>query len=73
MHRTITNVVAGLVVLSVHGAWLAMEWTGREPDSIIMLGGVAISIGAAYHLWDGSMDSGVEAVGELQGEEGGEE
>jgi len=72
-NRTLTTAIAGIVVLSVQAVWLAMEITGKEPDSIIMLGGVAISIGAAYHLWDNAMDAGVDAVGELQGEESGEE
>lgn len=69
--RPIRDVVAGLVLLAFFGTWLAMEWTGREPDSLILLGAVAIVLGAGYHLWDNSMDQGVDAAQELQG--GGED
>jgi len=57
---------AALVILSFFGAWLAMEWTGRQPDTVILLGAVAIALGAGYYLWDDAMGAGVDAVDELQ-------
>ncbi len=72
MHsRPIRDAVAGLVLLAFFGTWLAMEWTGREPDSLILIGAVAIVLGAGYHLWDTAMGQGVDAAQELQS--GGEE
>jgi hypothetical protein len=68
--RVIRTAVAGLVILAFFGTWLAMEWTGREPDTIILLGAAAIVLGAGYHLWDSAMDEGVDAVNDLQ--EGGD-
>jgi len=44
-----------------------MEWTGREPDSLILIGAVAIALGAGYHLWDSAMGQGVDAAQDLQG------
>lgn len=64
--RQIRTIVAGLVVLAFFGTWLAMEWTRREPDTIILLGAVAIVLGAGFHLWDDAMDDGVDAVNDLQ-------
>jgi len=65
--RLIRTVLAGIIILGLFASWLAMEWTGREPDSLILLGAVAIALGAAYYLWDDSMRDGVAAVGDLQG------
>jgi len=45
-----------------------MEWTGREPDSLILIGAVAIALGAGYHLWDSAMGQGVDAAQDLQGD-----
>jgi len=64
--RTVKTTVAGTVLLALTGVWLAMEWTGREPDSIIMLGGVAVALGAGYYLWDDAMGEGVDAAQDLQ-------
>jgi hypothetical protein len=64
--QTIKTAIAGLVLISFFGTWLAMMWTGREPDSLILLGAVAIAIGAGYHLWDDAMGEGVDAVEDLQ-------
>jgi len=65
--RLIRTVLASIVILGLFASWLAMEWTGREPDSLILLGAVAIALGAAYYLWDDAMGEGVAAVGDLQG------
>lgn len=64
--RTIRSTVAGLVLLAFYGTWLAMEWTGREPDTVVLLGAVAIVLGAAFYLWDDAMGEGVQAVDDLQ-------
>ncbi|OYR76124.1 hypothetical protein DJ71_18515 [Halorubrum sp. E3] len=70
MQKTpIRTVVAGVIILAFFGTWLAMEWTGREPDSMILLGAVAIVLGAGYHLWDDAMGEGVASAQELQGDE----
>lgn len=69
MQRTpIRTVVAGVIILAFFGTWLAMEWTGREPDSLILLGAVAIVLGAGYHLWDDAMGEGVASTQEFQGD-----
>lgn len=60
--------VAGAVILAFFSTWLAMEWTGREPDSLILLGAVAIVLGAGYYLWDDAMGQGIDAAQDLQGE-----
>jgi len=65
--RRIRTVVAGVVILSFFGTWLGMEWTGREPDTVVLLGAVAIVLGAAYYLWDDAMQEGVQAASDLQG------
>ncbi len=65
--KPIRDAVAGIVLLAFFGTWLGMEWTGREPDSLILLGAVAIVLGAGYHLWDSAMNQGVEAAQDLQG------
>ncbi|WP_135806199.1 hypothetical protein [Halorussus marinus] len=73
--RLIRTVLAGIIILGLFASWLGMEWTGREPDSLILLGAVAIALGAAYYLWDDAMGEGVAAVGDLQGndsDDGGE-
>lgn len=64
--RQIRTGVAGLVILAFFGTWLAMEWTRREPDTIILLGAVAIVLGAGFYLWDDAMSEGVDAVDDLQ-------
>jgi len=71
--QTIGRIAAAIIVTTFFGVWVAMEWTGRQPDSLIMLGAVAIAIGAAYQLWGSSMNAGVDAVGELQGDSEGAE
>jgi len=43
-----------------------MEWTGREPDTVILLGAAAIVLAAGYYLWDDAMGEGVDAVNDLQ-------
>jgi hypothetical protein len=70
----IRSAVAGLILLSFFGSWLAMEWTGRQPDTLVLLGAVAVAIGAGYQLWGDAMSEGVDAVDELQtaGEDNGE-
>jgi len=68
--RLIRTVLASIVLLGLFASWLAMEWTGREPDSLILLGAVAIALGAAFYLWDDAMSEGVDAVGDLQGNSG---
>ena len=70
MQKTpVRTVVAGVIILSFFITWLAMEWTGREPDSMILLGAVAIVLGAGYFLWDDAMGEGVAAAQELQSDE----
>jgi type II secretory pathway component PulM len=71
--RLLKTGIAGIILLAFFGTWLAMEWTGRQPDSLILLGAVAIAVGAGYYLWDDSMGEGVQAVDELQsdGDSGG--
>ena len=70
MRRTpVRTVVAGVIILAFFGTWLGMEWTGRQPDSLILLGAVAIVLGAGYYLWDDAMGEGVAAAQELQGDE----
>ncbi|MDL0133575.1 hypothetical protein [Halobacterium salinarum] len=64
--RVIRTAVAGIVILAFYATWLLMEWTGRTPDTIILLGAAAIVLGAGYYLWDDAMDSGVDAVNDLQ-------
>lgn len=71
MSKPIRDVVAGLVLLAFVATYLAMEWVGREPDSVVLLAAVAIALGAAYHLWDSAMSEGVDAAQDLQG--GGDE
>ena len=72
MQKTpVRTVVAGIIILAFFGTWLAMEWTGREPDSMILLGAVAIVLAAGYYLWDDAMGEGVAAAQELQGDEDG--
>ncbi|GAB3669525.1 hypothetical protein [Halopiger thermotolerans] len=58
--------IAGAILLAFFGTWLAMTWAGRQPDSLILLGAVAIAVGAGYYLWDDAMGEGVQAVDELQ-------
>ncbi|KDE59808.1 hypothetical protein EL22_16915 [Halostagnicola sp. A56] len=70
--RLIKTAIAGVILLALFASWLAMEWTGREPDSLILIGAVAIALGAGYYLWDDAMSDGVQAVGDLQGEDGGD-
>lgn len=60
--------VAGVVILTFFFTWLAMEWTGRQPDTVVLLGAVAVVLGAGYYLWDDAMGEGVDAVDNLQGE-----
>ncbi|MFC7323232.1 hypothetical protein ACFQMF_01430 [Halorubrum rutilum] len=67
--KPIRTLVAGVIILAFFGTWLGMEWTGREADTLILLGAVAIVLGAGYHLWDDSMGEGVAAAQELQGDE----
>ncbi|WP_455448296.1 hypothetical protein [Natrinema thermotolerans] len=73
--RDLTTAFAGVILLAFFGTWLLMEWTGRQPDSLILLGAVAIAIGAGYHLWGSAMGEGVQAVDDLQsdGNDGGSE
>jgi hypothetical protein len=71
--RFVKVTVAGVTLLALVGTWLAMEWTGREPDSIILLGAVAIVLGAGYYLWDDAMADGVDAATDLQGGGDGDE
>lgn len=73
MRSTIRDVVAGLILLAFAGTYLGMEWIGREPDSVLLLGAVAIALGAGYHLWPGGMDQGVDAAQDLQGGNDGDE
>ena len=68
MRRTIRDTVAGLVILAFVATYLAMEWAGREPDSVVLLAAVAIALGAGYHLWDSAMGEGVDAAQDLQGD-----
>ncbi|QCC60742.1 hypothetical protein NP511_02015 [Natrinema thermotolerans] len=70
---TAKTAIAGAILLAFFGTWLAMEWTGRQPDSLILLGAVAIAVGAGYYLWDDAMGEGVQAVDDLQsdGDESG--
>ncbi|GAB7010476.1 hypothetical protein [Halorubrum trueperi] len=62
------SAVAGMIIVSFYSTWIAMEWSGREPDSLILLGAVAIVFGASYYLWDDAMGEGIEATQELQGD-----
>ena len=71
--RTIGTVVAGIILLSYFVTWLAMIWTGREADSLILLGAVAIVVGAGYHLWEEAMGQGVDAAQDLQGGDEGDD
>lgn len=71
--RMVSGIAAATIVTTFFGVWIAMEWTGRQPDSVIMLGAVAIAIGAAYQLWGSSMNQGVDAVGEFQSDSKGAE
>lgn len=68
--RLLRTLIAGVIILAFFGTWLAMEFTGREPDSLILIGAVAIVLGAGYYLWDDAMGEGVAAAQELQGDEG---
>jgi drug/metabolite transporter (DMT)-like permease len=73
--RTIRTVVAGAVIGAFQAIWAAMLWTDRELDTLILLLGVAILLGAGYYLWDDAMGEGVDAAQELQsagGEDEGE-
>jgi len=65
----IKTAIAGSILLAFFGTWLAMEWTGRQPDSLVLLGAVAIALGAGYHLWGSAMSDGVGAVDELQSDD----
>jgi len=73
--RTIRTVVAGGVIVAFQAIWAAMLWTGRELDTLIILLGAAMLLGAGYYLWDDAMGEGVDAAQELQdggGEDSGE-
>ncbi|MCJ0619442.1 hypothetical protein JZX76_07945 [Haloarcula hispanica] len=73
--RTIRTVVAGGVIVAFQAIWAAMLWADRELDTLILLLGVAILLGAGYYLWDDAMGEGVDAAQELQsagGEDEGE-
>ena len=67
--KPLRTAVAGVIILAFFGTWLGMVWTGREADSLILLGAVAIVLGAGYYLWDEAMGEGVAAAQELQGDE----
>jgi len=67
--RPIRTIVAGLVLLAFIATYLAMEWAGREPDTLILLTAAAIAIGAGYYLWGDAMGQGVDAAQDLQGGE----
>ena len=69
--KPIRTGVAGIVILSFFGTWLATVWVGRETDSVLLIGAVAILLGAGYYLWDDAMSEGVDAAQDLQG--GGED
>lgn len=71
--RIIRNVVAGVVLVAFVATYLGMEWAGREPDSVLLLGAVAIALGAGYHLWDDAMGEGVDAAQDLQGNDSDED
>ena len=66
MSTKIRDVVAGIVLVAFVATYLAMELTAREPDSVLLLGAVAIALGAGYHLWPTGMDDGVDAAQDLQ-------
>ncbi|KZX49285.1 hypothetical protein [Haloarcula sp. K1] len=73
--RPIRTVVAGGVIVAFQAIWAAMLWADRELDTLILLLGVAILLGAGYYLWDDAMGEGVDAAQELQsagGEDGTE-
>lgn len=73
--RTIRTVVAGGVIVAFQAIWAAMLWADRELDTLVLLLGVAILLGAGYYLWDDAMGEGVDAAQELQsagGEDEGE-
>lgn len=65
--RLLRTVVAGIVILSFFATWLATIWAGRETDSVLLIGAVAILLGAGYYLWDDAMGQGVDAAQDLQG------
>jgi threonine/homoserine efflux transporter RhtA len=69
MIEAIRTTTAALILLAFVGAWLAMEWVGRQPDSVILLGAIAVALGAGYYLWDDAMGEGVDAVEDLQGDD----
>jgi len=65
--KLIRTGVAGVVILSFFTTWLATVWAGRETDSVLLIGAVAILLGAGYYLWDDAMSEGVDAAQDLQG------
>jgi len=61
--------VAGAVIIAFVGFGLAMLWTGRTTDSAIVIGLLAVVIGAGYHLLGDSMDEGLDAARSIGGDE----
>lgn len=67
--KIIKQLTAGIVVLSFFGTWLAMEWYGRQPNELVLLGAVAILLGAGYYLWDDAMGRGADTLEDFQNDE----
>lgn len=75
MTRKIKTGVAGIVVLSFFGVGLHMLWSGRPADSLVLVGVVAVLLGAGHHLWGDAMSKGVDdakAVADTADDDGGE-
>ncbi len=71
--KTIRDAAALLVLTGFVAVWFALLWTGRDLGTLLELVGVAIVLGAGYHLWDTAMQEGASTATELQGGSDGDE
>lgn len=62
--KAIRSIVAGLIVLSFFGTWLSMMWTGKDPDSLLLVGAISILFASGYYLWGDAMGKGIDAAEE---------
>lgn len=71
--KTVRDAAASLVLLGFVAVWFAMLWIGRDLGTLLELVGVAVVLGAGYHLWDTAMEDGANTATELQGGSDGDD